>query len=310
MELILDQKSIEVIRYKISEDTKNNKILNLKCYLSLDFDYRSNITKNYYDIITIEGENYNNMFVKTFYIDNDINGNGNNKGNNIYCLEFTNSEDFKNGLSIEEIFSIHEILIDTIELLKNKQIPKTYNNELQKLKFKNQDTMRLNEYGGYTMLSKDWIDLFAEWISNRKVLEIGSGIGALAYELINRYITIESIDDRSWDRFNWKESREKKWIRSTEENYLDMANKYIDCQIIIMSYPIQGESAYNLYKKIKETNPDSLIVYIGPFRNDYVTDNFINSVEIVEDEQFQKVSDKYCYWFGQPYMESKMLLLK
>ena len=299
MELILDDKKFELIRYKISEDSKIDGILTLRCYLSLEFNYRKNITKNKYDVIILDNKEYNNFFVKTISC--------NEEG---YCLELTNSLKDQEILSIEEIFNIHEILNNVIDLVKNKQIPENYNYELQKLKSKNQDTVRLNEYGGYTMLSKEWLDLFAKWINNRKVLEIGAGIGALSYELINRYITIESIDDRSWDRFSWKESREKRWLNCKQENYLDVAEKYSDCEIFIMSYPVQGETSYNIYKKIKEINPESLIVFIGPFRNDYVSKDFIDKVEIVQDEQFQNISNKYCYWFGQPYMESKMLLLK
>lgn len=298
MELILDGKSIEIIRYKIIRNPKNNAIV-LKCRLSSDFNYRNNLNKIQYNKIILDGFEYDKFFIKSFSKDNL----------NECILEFTNDKDFLHNLSIEEIFDIHETLNNLIRLLKNKQIPEEYDCKLQKLLFKNEDTIRLNEYGGYTMLSKDWIDDFAEWINDRKVLEIGAGVGALSKELTDRYITLESIDDRSWDRFNWKDDKNKKWFYPKEENYLDTAEKYKDYEIIILSYPVQGETSYNLYKKIKEINPNSLIIYIGPFRNDYVTDDFINGVEIIEDKNFQKISEKYCYWFGQPYMESKMLLL-
>lgn len=300
MELILDGIKIQIadINYYVPE----NNITYLEIFLleKADNDFRTVIKKKY-DLIQVENNlEFKNMY---FYSCSTMN-------NNI-VLTFIDNEELSNELSITEIYQIHDSLKELISLLKNKEIPKTYNNFLQKLTEKNYDSIEVNKYGGYTMLNEDWINDFAIWLKDKKVLEIGAGVGALAAELQKRDIDIIPIDNRSWDRFGWNsQDYNFNWTEILIEDYFANASKYKDRDIIILSYPIQGEYSYNILQFIRQMNPNSKIIFIGPFRNDYVTDDFINSVEFIEDEAFQKISKKYKYWTGHDYMQSQLLLLK
>lgn len=293
MNLILDEVTIPIISYNKGEN--NNSI---RICAELKEDKYKDIIKKHPSVITIEDEKFYDMSFISYY-----------ETDNKSFFVFSNNENFKDTLTKEEIYEINDIIANIINLLNNREIPEKYNNFLQKLTYKTASSIEINKLCGYTMLSKDWIDDLANWLNNKKVLEIGAGTGALASQLLKRNIDIIAIDNRSWDRFNWKDESTQ-WTKVLNEDYFEVYEKYLDRDIIILSYPIQGSYSYELLKLIREKNPSSLIIYIGPFKEDYVDKNFIENVNLIKDENFQKISDKYFYWIGQPYMSSKLLLLK
>lgn len=293
MNLILDEVTIPILSYNKGENNNSIKI----CAELNENKYKDIIIKHP-SIITIEGENFYNMSLISYY-----------ERDNKSFFVFSNNKNIKDILTKEEIYEINDITSDIISLLNNKEIPDKYNNFLQKLTYKTANSIEINKLCGYTMLSKDWLDDLANWIDNKKVLEIGAGTGAFALQLLKRNIDIVPIDNRSWDRFNWKDEINQ-WTDVLNEDYFEVYEKYLDRDIIILSYPVQGNYSYELLKLIREKNPSSLIIYIGPFKEDYIDKNFIENVTLIEDENFKKISDKYFYWIGQPYMSSKLLLLK
>lgn len=299
MELILDGKILEVDR--VNRYNVDNIAQNLEVVLPEDSEDCRAFIKKKYDVIQFGENTLENMWFYSYSL----------KDNTYPTLSFISSETIGNELTVEEIYKIHDDSKYLINLLKEKQIPEKNNDYLQKLTRKTYDSVEINKYGGYTMLSADWIDELALWLKDKKVLEVGAGIGALSAELQKRKIDIIPIDNRSWDRFNWGEQEEIfNWTEVLIEDYFANASKYTDREIIILSYPVQGEYSYNALKFIRMMNPNSKIIFIGPFKNDYVTDDFIKEAELVNDETFNKIAEKYKYWTGHTYMQSQLLLLK
>lgn len=300
MELILDGKTIEVLEvysFMLQENVRNLELV----FLEEEGEIFKTSVQKKYDLIQLGEDKYEDMYFYCYA----------SKDNELSVFSFVQDEKIGNELTIEEIFKMHSDSKVLINLLKEKKIPEKNNDLFQKVLRKTYDSIEINRFGGYTMLSEDWIDDFAQWIGNRSVLEIGAGIGALAFELQKRNIDITPIDNRSWDRFNWKEKEDLfTWTKVFIEDYFAVASKYVDKEIIILSYPVQGEYSYNILRFIRMMNPNSLIVFIGPFNKDYTSEEFINEVTEIEDEQFSKIAEKYCYWTGHKYMKSEIKLLK
>lgn len=298
MELILDNKSIEIIGYTYYYRYKK---LFLECEINL-LNFKDIIEDTFFKQVKLDEKEYNNLYLYEF------SNNPNENSNKI--ISFTEDEKYK--ISKEDLFNIHDKLNEIIELSKAKKIIDSYSDYeiLQKLTFKNHDTDKINAVAGYTMLSKEWIDLFSEFLKDKKVLEIGGGVGALCYELENRGIDIVSIDNRSWDYYNWKE-KEESWSNNIlNEDYFQVSNSYKDYDYIILAYPIQGELSYNILKQMRDLNSSTKMIYIGPYNNSYLNDDFIEKCNIIDTENnFNEISSLYKYWIGYPYMNSKMLLI-
>lgn len=300
MELILDGKTVEVLEvysFMLQENVRNLELV----FLEEEGEIFKTSVQKKYNLIQLGEEKYEDMYFYCYA----------SKDNELSVFSFVQDEKIGNELTVEEIFKMHSDSKVLINLLKEKKIPEKNNDLFQKVLRKTYDSIEINKFGGYTMLSEDWIDDFAKWIGNRSVLEIGAGVGALASELQKRNIDITPIDNRSWDRFNWKEKEDLfTWTEVFIEDYFAVASKYTDKEIIILSYPVQGEYSYNILRFIRMMNPNSLIVFIGPFNKDYTSEEFINEVIEIEDEQFSKIAEKYCYWTGHKYMKSEIKLLK
>lgn len=300
MELILDGKTVEVLEvysFMLQENVRNLELV----FLEEEGEIFKTSVQKKYDLIQLGEEKYEDMYFYCYA----------SKDNELSVFSFVQDETIGNELTLEEIFKMHSDSKVLINLLKEKKIPEKNNDLLQKVLRKTYDSIEINKFGGYTMLSEDWIDDFAQWIGDKSVLEIGAGIGALSSELQKRNVDVTPIDNRSWDRFNWKEKEDLfTWTEVFIEDYFAVASKYTDKELIILSYPVQGEYSYNILRFIRMMNPNSLIVFIGPFNKDYTSEEFINEVVEVEDEQFSKVAEKYCYWTGHKYMKSEIKLLK
>lgn len=300
MELILDGKTVEVLEvysFMLQENVRNLELV----FLEEEGEIFKTSVQKKYNLIQLGEEKYEDMYFYCYA----------SKDNELSVFSFVQDEEIGNELTVEEIFKMHSDSKVLINLLKEKKIPEKNNDLFQKVLRKTYDSIEINKFGGYTMLSEDWIDDFAQWIGDRSVLEIGAGIGALAFELQKRNVDITPIDNRSWDRFNWKEKEDLfTWTQVFIEDYFAVASKYTDKEIIILSYPVQGEYSYNILRFIRMMNPNSLIVFIGPFNKDYTSEEFINEVVEIEDEQFSKIGEKYCYWTGHKYMKSEIKLLK
>ena len=116
---------------------------------------------------------------------------------------------------------------------------------------------------GFAIISKEWIQPLAKFIGKDKCLEIMGGSGLLSKALKDEGVNVICTDNLSWEdsKTEWKN-------HFTEIENLDCVEaieKYgKDVKYIIMSWaPYQGKESALAYKKMKEVNPDAVMIYIG-----------------------------------------------
>lgn len=159
---------------------------------------------------------------------------------------------------------------------------------------------KFNYIGMFCFVSWKWINPFAEWIGERKVLEVMAGRGWLSHGLREKGIDVIATDDMSWH----KELQFQKWNDLvTEVENLDAVEsvrkygKSID--ILVMAWPYMDNTAYQVIKELHKINPDALVVYCGEWGGCTADDAFIDHFKRVSDENFsENVSRNYQSWSG------------
>jgi len=204
-------------------------------------------------------------------------------------MEFL-TENLTNNFS-KDIQKSKDIYGPIIELLKQKQIPETYPEpELR-------DTLtffpgisslyardKIIQNSCFCLLAKDWIEPLADWIGKRKCLEIMCGSGALSKSLQDC-----SIDIHATDNFSWKYSNNQLWTIIENLDAVTAIEQYgKEVDIIICSWPpYQEPAAYNALLKMREINPNAVMIYIGePPGGCTADDNFFEIAQYVQDESF------------------------
>lgn len=227
-----------------------------------------------------------------------------------YVFTLTNETKEDYYYNINEIFSIYESMDRLLTKLKNKEYPDTYDNNLQKLNHRSHDYFEINRYGGYTMLSREWMDLLIEFLNGKSVLDIGTGIGALSNYLKQNGINITPIDDYSWNRFDW-ESNNLLWNDDIKHiSYEDFINNSeLDFDYVMMAYPTNDGMAKKVYDMIKNKNDQLPIIYIGPFNAEYTKDDFSDSVSVLNNESIDKINASFNYWTAHPFLKDSTIKL-
>lgn len=151
--------------------------------------------------------------------------------------------------------------------------------------------------GMYALVTWSWAKPFAEWIKDKKCLEVMAGRGWLSLALQSLGVDIIATDDYSWLRQkNWDEP-----VTEVEElDSIEAIEKYgKDIDLLIISWPYMDDAAYNTIKKLYEVNPDTQIVYIGEGMGGCTADDeFHEHFREIEDEDFQLVVSGFQQWWG------------
>ena len=134
---------------------------------------------------------------------------------------------------------------------------------------------------GFAIISKEWVQPLAKFIGKDKCLEIMAGTGLLSKALKDEGIDVICTDNLSW------EGCKPDWSNHfTEIENLDCVKaieKYgKDVKYIIMSWaPYQGEESLLAYRKMKEVNPDAVMIYIGEYQGGCTAcDEFFEETEM------------------------------
>ncbi|MCM1216005.1 MAG: hypothetical protein NC548_15970 [Lachnospiraceae bacterium] len=119
------------------------------------------------------------------------------------------------------------------------------------------------DYFGYSMISEEVLNDLKTYINGRKCLEVCAGTGWLSKLLSDTCINIIATDNDTWasnDKFsNWKSN---KFFDVKIIDALDAIDKYLDTEIVILSWPVRGISlANNVLNKCLEYHKE--LIYIG-----------------------------------------------
>lgn len=152
------------------------------------------------------------------------------------------------------------------------------------------------KYFGYTQITKLFAYNLAQFIGDKKCLEIMAGKGCLSYAL-KQY----DIDIIPTDNYNWDCQRLNQWLDVEELNCLDAIEKYgKDVDYIIIGWTPYGDPIIEeVFNKIKEVNPDLEIIFIGEDVGGCTgTDDMFDNIEYIRDERFDIVELSYFTWDG------------
>lgn len=202
-------------------------------------------------------------------------------------------ENYLSNLTVEDIIlgklKIEEKIYERIP--ENSVTGLTLRNEFTKM-------------GMFGFVSWNWINPLAEWIGDRKCLEVMAGRGWLTRGLRDRGTSIRATDDFSWH----KEDKYKRWenlVTYVEElDAIESVEKYgKNVDILIMSWPYMDDTAYEVIKTLYEVNPKAVVVYCGEGRggctaSDKLFGHFKSTGEDVNNRFHDKVASKYESWQG------------
>lgn len=150
---------------------------------------------------------------------------------------------------------------------------------------------------GYAYVSWNWVTPLAEWIGKRRVLEVMSGTGALAFALQQKNVAIKATDDYSWyTRRKWQ----KPWVPVEKVDGVEAILRYGEnADILIMSWPPLGsEVAHDVLKTYHEINPAGLLLYIGEWGMSAADEKFFCHFNEISDPSFISVQEQFESWPG------------
>jgi len=213
---------------------------------------------------------------------------------------------------------VSETFIDEMEAIKQqllkKEIPESYPEDISRMipiemMILNRDIERNNfiDLSSFALVSNRWVKPLAEYIGNKKCLEIMAGRGVLSKALSECGVDIIATDNFSWTwRNNDKEkgslTQEQLWFHVENLDNIQAIEKYgKDMEYIICSWP--DYSANYMYKallKMREVNPNCKLIYIGEgYGGCTADDDFHESFEIIKDDIiFNNIAEKFQRWWG------------
>jgi hypothetical protein len=113
--------------------------------------------------------------------------------------------------------------------------------------------------GMWAIVDLRWTKQLANWIGNRKCLEVMSGVGWLAKALCMHGINIIATDSYSWEK---KQHKEAKRVYPVERiDAIESVKKFQDRDILIVSWPPYTDET--ICKVCDEWGNDKFVIYIG-----------------------------------------------
>jgi len=126
--------------------------------------------------------------------------------------------------------------------------------ELDHYKARDECTSR----GLWTVIADTWVAQLAEWIGERKCVEVMAGAGWLAKALQNHNVDVWPTDNYSW---NQRHSKMQFLTGVTQTNATAAVKSAKDAEILIVSWPPYGGTA--IVYACNEWDDRGYIVYIG-----------------------------------------------
>ena len=209
-----------------------------------------------------------------------------------------NSLIYKNKINPE----LNNQIDNIIKQVESKQIPESYPNEMvnrchmDRIDLRGQFIKNI----GFTLISNDWIKPLSNWIGNRKCLEVMAGTGSLSFALQQQGINIIATDNFSWDgQSNWN-NNDNYWTEIEHIDAIEVVKKYgKDIDIILMSWPYMDDTAYRILHTMREVNQNCIMIFIGEGMGGCTADDeFFQSIEEIEDEEFEKAVRSFKQWWG------------
>lgn len=150
------------------------------------------------------------------------------------------------------------------------------------------------ERGMWAIVYRTWTDQLAEWIGDRKVLEIMAGYGWLARALADAGVSVIASDNGSWNNIPHRRIR-KPLYDIHEIDAIDAIHKF-DYDVVICSWPPYGDDEIvRVANELYYMYQDKDFVYIGESWGGCNAPQVFFSMFMPYDEQ---PVDKFMNWNG------------
>lgn len=198
----------------------------------------------------------------------------------------------------KEVMEVKKIL----EMLDRKEIPLFYSQSF--LNSFNVFLIRelIIQKQGFALISKDWVKSLANWLKGKRVLEVMSGFGALAYALREEGVDLIATDNFSWSennkRYKWEE--DFCWTHIHKIDAIEAVKKYgNDIDVVLICWPYMDDTAYRVLQTIRKINPNLVLIYIGEDMGGRTADdNFHENIIQIDDPIFHDINLIYPRWRG------------
>lgn len=181
---------------------------------------------------------------------------------------------------------------------KNHQIP--YNIEDDILhKFCFRDLFIKTQ--GYALVTKKWIDPLANFLKDKKCIELFAGLGTITKALKDKGIDIIATDSYEWVNAGHQFANNRFWTDIEMIDALKAIEKYKDADYFIISWcPYCSEASYEALMKMREIAPNARLIHIGEnYEGCTDSDKFFENIEVVDDEYFiNNISYNFDSWDG------------
>jgi putative heme degradation protein len=124
-----------------------------------------------------------------------------------------------------------------------------------------------------------------------------AGCGALSKVLKDKEVDIIATDNFTWDgRANWNTDKNY-WTDIENIDAIEAIEKYKDRDIVIMSWAYMDDVAYKSLLKMREVNPDMIMVVIGEGEGGCTADDgFFNECIEIESKDIDYINLLYPRW--------------
>jgi hypothetical protein len=163
----------------------------------------------------------------------------------------------------KKVFCEKDLALDPFkiyEIYKNKKIPEylPVKTNISAMNCREEIT----KISSFPLLAWNWIKLLAEYIGNKKCLEICCGLGTLSWALKELNINIIATDNFS-SHFNF--AKKNLWTNIEQIDCIEAIKKYgKSADYIILSWPTYSDNlAYNCLLKMRKINRNCKMIYIG-----------------------------------------------
>lgn len=138
----------------------------------------------------------------------------------------------------------------------------------------------------YSVPSTETLSLLADYLNNKKVVEICAGRAYISSVLKHMNVDIVATDDYSWEY----PEHLPRLTNVEKKSAFESIQKDVD--FYIMSWaPYENDWDVEFLNKVRETNPNAKIILISEGCTN--SSNFKYVVENVEDEEFNEISQSY-----------------
>lgn len=166
---------------------------------------------------------------------------------------------------------------------------------------------KLTKKFGFPLYLEEWINPLAEYLSNKKVLEIMAGSGFLAKQLADRGVNIKATDNKTYPEFIFNN-----YFDVEELNCMDAVKKYAkDSDVLFCSWPTMDNEYANACLKALEINPNLIIMMIGENCGGCTaSDLFFKNFKIDVNNYDEKLLSACANYFSYPMIHDNITLYK